>query len=71
MLVWTNENGTFYKHLRHGVVSRGRFKIEDGRTHFVPLLLGIFSSLIACLEINIASLYVQENYVGRRVNITR
>ena len=38
---------------------------------FVSLFLGVFSSLIACLEINIAVLNVQADYVRRRLNIIR
>ena len=43
----------------------------DGRITFVSLLLGLFSYLIAFLEIILALLNVQADYVSRRLNIIR
>ena len=67
MVVWTDENGTLQKRLRNGMVSPARFKMVDGRMTFVSLWLGLFSTLIANLEINLASLNVQVDIVRRRL----
>ena len=71
MFVWTDENGTFQKRLRHGMLSNARFKIADVRIHFVSPLHRLFWSLIACLDINSALLNAHADYVRRRLNIIR
>ena len=47
------------------------FKMADGRTDFMLLLLRSFSSLTACHGINLALLNVQADYVKRRLNIIK
>ena len=55
ILGWTDENETSKTPTSwYGMVSCARFKMANGRITSVSLLHGLFSSLIACLEINIA-----------------
>ena len=51
------------------IVSCARFKMAKGRITAVSLLVGLFSSLTAYLEINLALLNVQADYGRRRLNI--
>lgn len=53
------------------MVFRAGFKMADGRITFVSSLLGLFSSLIACLAIDEAVLNVKGDYVRKRLNIIR
>ena len=62
------ENGTFKKRLRHGTVSSVRYEMANGHIIFVSLRLGLFPGLMACLDINLALLNVQADYV-RRLNV--
>ena len=45
--------------------------MANGHITFVSFLLGLFSSLIACLEVNLALLNVRADYVRRRVNFIK
>ena len=58
-----NEKGTFQKWLRHGMESGVTYKMAQGHITFVPFFLGLLSSPKACLEINLALLNIQDDYV--------
>ena len=54
------------------VFFRARFsKMAASRNVVSSVLLGLLSSLIACLELNVAMLNLNFNYLRRRLNIMR
>ena len=67
MLLWTGENGTFQKDLRHGMISRD-IKWQTDMSPLCKFFLGFFQAK-DCLEINLALLKVHAEYFRRRLYI--